>query len=178
MLILSPKILITNIYLFIMMKAKKWKSVVLKNARVRQIRTNFRVVLNLTIHAELKRLSRLKELYYDKRISRALTPSQRKREIDLSDATADLLTAISHSPLRCYEASRCLSLESSELSSVYATLASDMVWNPLTKSWICIDCYNYYYGTEEKKQVIRDIFEKIKQEEKSFDEWFKKQVEF
>ncbi|MBO1225616.1 MAG: hypothetical protein JYX80_14430 [Candidatus Scalindua sediminis] len=152
-----------------MMKTKKWKPIVLKNHRVRQARTNLRVILKLAVRAEFKRLSRLKELYYTKRTSDKLTPSQWKRECMLSDMKGDLLTAFDHSPLRCYEASRCLSQESSELTLDYATLAIDMVWNPLTKSWICIDCYNYYYGTEEKKQIIRDIFEKIKQEEeKSF----------
>lgn len=158
------------------MKTKKWKPIVLKNPRVRQTRTSLRVVLNLAVHAEFKRLSRLKELYYTKRISGTLTPSQWRRECMLSNMSNDLFTAYDHSPLRCYEASRCLSQESSELTSDYATLAKDMVWNPFTKSWICSDCYNHYYGTEEKKQIIRDIFDKVKQEEKSFSEWFSKQI--
>ena len=159
------------------MNLKKWKPIILKNPKLRQARITLRLILQLEVESKLKKLLHLNSLYEDKRIEKSLTPSQDKRNDYLRNLGIDLLDKKCHSILRCAEPD-CVSREQSELASNYATLASDMVWNPTSKEWICLKCYNFYYVTEEKKQDLQKIQDRVEQEEKAFDEWFKKQVQF
>ncbi|MFX0060089.1 MAG: hypothetical protein ACFE8J_17470, partial [Candidatus Heimdallarchaeota archaeon] len=43
---------------------------------------------------------------------------------------------------------------------IAATIDKDKVWNPILRSWICIDCYINYYITDEKKESLRRAIEK------------------
>lgn len=46
-----------------------------------------------------------------------------------------------------------------------------MVWNPLLKEWICINCYNSYYKTDAQKQHLQDAIRKKKEDDEAFEKW-------
>ncbi len=62
------------------MRSQKWKAVIIKDPKLRRIRTSLRVILREAIHTKLIHLGKLKELYGNKK---KLTPSQENREIML-----------------------------------------------------------------------------------------------
>lgn len=159
-----------------MMKSQEWKAIILKNRKLRLVRTSLRILLREEVGAELNRLRRLKTLYTEKRLTNKLTPSQRKRESILIMKDDDLTLVWARSILRCAEGSICKSIKNSELPSAIATLAKDMVWNTLLKRWICIDCYNHYYRTEAQKRDFKKIIEQVEEEERAFDKWFSNQI--
>ena len=136
------------------MKSDKWKAIVIKDARLRKVRKNLRELLKLAIKSDIDRLNKLRHLYMDKD---RLTPSQWKRKVSFSRAVNDLLHLESRSMLKCSEGSWCMSRERNPNIS---DLDKDMVWNPLLKEWICIDCYNHYYGTEAQKGELKRHLEK------------------
>ncbi len=142
------------------MKSDKWKAIIIKDAQLRKIRKNLRVLLKSAIDIEISRLRGLENLYRKKRISSNLTPSQWKREITLSRMSNRLDQARYRSILQCTFGSMCISPEAKRMHSGIASLNKDMVWSPLEKAWICIDCYNYYYGTEAKRQWFKQHLEK------------------
>lgn len=143
------------------MKTEEWRKVTLNDSRLRLIRTKSRVILMRTIQSELKRLRDLMNLYRDKRLEGKSTPSQFKRDKGLYREYYDLDYTYHHSVLLCSDVLQCRTLIMSKLSQNLATLALDMVWNPVEKFWICINCYNYYYKTDAQKQKYSEIQKKI-----------------
>jgi len=158
------------------MRSEKWKVISLKNPKIRLIRTNLRVILRKSIEHELKRLSHLRRLYREKRLDGKLVPSQERRENELINKSSDLLQALTHSVLHCGGDATCISFEKNKLSADIATLGEDMVWNPLFKRWVCINCYNYKYKNKAQKQILQDIITQGEEEERRFDIWFSKQI--
>lgn len=136
------------------MKTDKWKAIVIKDAQLRRIRKNLRTLLKLAIDKEVARLRELKHLYWDKD---GLTPSQRRREVSIDRAVNKFLRLKGRSMLNCSEGSLCMSRERDPDIS---DLDKDMVWNPLLKKWVCVECYNFYYGTEAKRQWFKQHLEK------------------
>lgn len=136
------------------MKSDKWKHIIIKNSKLRHIRKNLRTIIKLAINKELKRLSSLRDLYSNRGYSN-LTPSQRKRKRMLSRLGTDLLNARQDSVLFCSMATGCMSRQKdlSMKSLNCLNLDLDKVWDPLDKFWICVKCYNYYFGTDELKKA-------------------------
>lgn len=137
------------------MKSKKWKAIIIKNLRLRIIRENLRTLLKVAITTEIKRLDHLEDLYRQKRITNKQVPSQWKRELSIYDKKESLMTARDHSILRCAEGSTCKSIEIESLAQELSTLDKDMVWNPLLKHWVCIDCYDFYYKSDSAKKELK-----------------------
>lgn len=138
------------------MKTNKWRQIKIKSLRLRIVRENLRRLLLLVIENEIDRLDRLEDIYRQKRIENKDVPSHWKRERHLYDEKERIINAWSHSILRCSEGSMC---KNSELCNFYQeieTLDKDMVWNPLLKHWICIDCYNSSYRTDSAKKELED----------------------
>ncbi|MFX1323037.1 MAG: hypothetical protein ACFFAQ_15485 [Promethearchaeota archaeon] len=67
------------------------------------------------------------------------------------------MTTLNNSILRCSEGSTCKSRELMPLAQEISTLNKDMVWYPLLKHWICINCYNFYYKSESTKKRLEDF---------------------
>ena len=143
-----------------MMKTNKWKQIKIKDLKLRIIRENLRRLLELAVEAEVNRLGRLEDLYRQKRIENKQVPSHWKRELSISDKGEKIMNAWGHSILRCSEGSMCKNSEITSLSQDISTLDKDMVWNPLLKHWICIDCYNFYYKSESAKEELEDFLKK------------------
>ena len=157
-----------------MMKSKKWKIVQLKDSKLIKIRTNLRKLLKEAIRSEIKRLGNIRILYRMKSDNKKLTPSQWKREISLIKKGDELLSAWGDSFLICSYGTGCMSYKKNGLRQDLATLNEDMVWNPLQKHWICINCYDEYFKTSEQKNQLQKICEKIEREEEAYEEWFEK----
>ncbi len=144
------------------MKTNKWKIAHLKDLRLRIIRENLRTLLVFAIREKVKHLSHLENLYRQKRIYDKQVPSQWKRESNICDMGQQLMDAWSHSILRCSEGSSCKSSSGLRLlTSEISTLDKDMVWNPLNKHWICIDCYNFYYKSESAKRELENFLRQL-----------------
>ena len=154
------------------MKSQKWKVIVIKSPTLRRIRTGLRVLLKEAIYFEFERLGRLRDIYREKRLDGKLVPSQKKREGVIIRKSNDLLQTWTKSILNCAKGSICKSIRQNELSQGVATLSEDMVWNPLQKRWMCINCYNFYYRTEAQKKYLQDLLKQKEEEERAFDEWF------
>lgn len=146
------------------MKSKRWRPINLKDIRLRVIRENLRTLMKLAVDAEISRLNDKEDLYRQKRINDKQTPSQWKRELFIYNKKESLVSAQNNSILRCSEGSTCKSSEISMLTQELSTLDKDMVWNPLLKHWICIDCYNFYYKSESAKERL-DEFHKQDEEQ-------------
>lgn len=142
------------------MKSDKWKAIVISDTRLRKIRKNLRLLLKLAVENEFNRLKSLENLYRSKRLSIGITASQWKREVSLSRAVNKLLQLKHRSNLQCSEGSLCVSPEAKKMSHDISSLNKDMVWNPLLKEWICIDCYNHYYNSEIQKQELKQHLER------------------
>jgi len=130
------------------MRSEKWKEIIIKDSKLRRVRTILRVILRKVIISELNRLTQLDYLYTKKRINNKLTPSQNKRDSQIIKKSNDLLQALTTSILRCSIGASCISIRENKFPGDIGTLGEDMVWNPLQKNWICINCYNHYYKTE------------------------------
>ena len=139
------------------MRLKRWRPIIIKDIRLGVIRENLRVLINLAVDAEIKRLDYLEELYRRKRINHRQTPSQWKRELFIYDKKESIITTLHSSILRCSEGSTCKSRELISLTQDLSTLDKDMVWNPLLKHWVCIDCYNFYYKSESAKRRLEQF---------------------
>ncbi|MHA2027855.1 MAG: hypothetical protein ACW99Q_00580 [Candidatus Kariarchaeaceae archaeon] len=100
-------------------------------------------------------------LYRMKRVNGKITPSQSKRDRTIYQAYYHLDYILQHSILHCSEELQCRSIIKSGLSHNIATLALDMVWNPIKKAWVCLNCYNYYYKTNAQKQEYINIYNRI-----------------
>ena len=138
------------------MKSKKWKIVRLKNPKLIKIRANLRKLLAAAIHAEIKRLGKNS------------INSQRKNTA-LSKKKNELLYAWGKSLLKC-SYGPCMTFKKKQTD----TLNEDMVWNPLQKHWICINCYNHHFKTDKQKEFLRKVVEKTASENKAYEEWFAK----
>ncbi|TKJ23969.1 MAG: hypothetical protein CEE43_02055 [Promethearchaeota archaeon Loki_b32] len=158
------------------MRSEKWKVLVLKTSKLRRVRTSLKLVLRKAVHEELKDLNHLRDLYRKKQLNGTNIPSQAKREDSLIKETNELLQALSCSTLKCHGGITCKSIEMSKLSHDIATLGEDMVWNPLLKEWICINCYNFYYKTDAQKQHLQDAIRKKKEDDKTFEKWLSSQL--
>ncbi len=124
------------------MKSKKWKIIQLKDPKLIKIRTNLRKLLKEAVRSEHLRLRKLGVLYRIKDDNKKLTPSQWKREIAITQEGDELLSAMSDSLLQCSYGTGCMTFKKNGLSKDLATLSEDMVWNPIRRRWICINCYN------------------------------------
>lgn len=95
----------------------------------------------------------------------------------LAEKSGNLMQAWSHSILNCSMGSSCISIKRNDLRQEIATLGEDMVWNPVSKRWICLNCYNYHFKTTPQKLILQSIYKEGKEDERAFDEWLSKQLE-
>ena len=68
------------------MKTSKPRKIILRTEKLQNIRKSLRIILKLAYQDEVKRLLNLERIYQDKYIANQfhLTPSQRKREFELT----------------------------------------------------------------------------------------------
>ena len=137
-----------------MMKTDKWKIVINKNPNLRRLRKNLRTVIKLAVYDERRHLRHIRRLYLEKIPN--LTPSQKKRNNNLLRLSNELSEAYDQSILRCLCGAYCLSRQK-EGFDINKCLDLDMVWNPLDRAWICINCYNFYFGSEETKEAYKEF---------------------
>ncbi len=113
------------------MKSKKPRLIVLKDPKLRKIRTNLRTILKLAYYDESDRLSRLGDLYREKD---TLTPSQQKRESQLVRKNNALMTAYDRSILKCSLGAACNSykemVEKGTINPPERPIDLDMGWLP------------------------------------------------
>lgn len=140
-----------------MMKTEKWKVIEIRNSSLRKLRLNLRTLIKLAIYNRISCLSRLENIYRDKRICGKHTSSQWRKEVNLHKMIEDIFQSRVHSILRCSMGSACKSSQIKNLPNDDAIIDEDMVWNPITKKWICIHCYNYYLKTQQQKDVLQKI---------------------
>lgn len=139
------------------MKSKRWRPIIIKDIRLRLVRENLRTLIKLAVDTEIKRLDYLEDLYRQRHINHRQTPSQWNRELSIYDKKESVMASLNNSILRCSEGSTCKSGELIPLTQEISTLDKDMVWNPLLKHWICINCYNFYYKSESAKKRLEDF---------------------
>lgn len=132
------------------MKGDKWKIIIIKGTKLRLLRKNLRTVIKLALDDKRKLLLQLDRIYTEKRIKKGLTPSQQNRYRIISIQNRDLRLAYDSSILRCFMGGGCMSRK--DESYIDKSLNEDMVWNPLDKAWICVNCYVYYFITDKKKK--------------------------
>ncbi len=127
--------------ILVIMKSKKPRLIVLKDPKLRKIRTNLRVVLKLAYLNESKRLDRLEDLYIEKDAQKGLTPSQQKRDIQLGRMNNNLMTVYDNSILKCSLGAACNSykeaVENGTIDPVERPIDLDMGWLPQYGSWFC-----------------------------------------
>ena len=127
------------------MKSLATKKVILKNPNLRNFRKNLRIVLGLAISDKIDRLNKLENLYLQKK---RRTPSQWKREIQISLLKNRLLRLRKRSTITC-SAPYCYSHKNlfgnPSLREDKRTTDLDLVWIPWYETWVCLDCYNHYY---------------------------------
>ncbi len=124
------------------MKSKKPRLIVLKDPKLRKIRTNLRIILKLAYYSESKRLDRLEDLYFEKN---TLTPSQQKRKSELIRMNNALMTAYNNSILQCNLGAACDSykemVEKDTIDPIERPIDLDMGWLPVPfpqhGSWLC-----------------------------------------
>lgn len=148
-----------------MMRSMKWKVIIIKDSHLRKIRRVLRTLVKLAIHTQFEYLRKLRSLHRNRRILGKQTPSQWKREVALSRMIDDLLQVKTNSILRCSMGSACKSPEAKQLPHDVASLDKDMIWNPLSKNWVCIDCYNVHFGTQQQKELLQKVIKDRKAEE-------------
>jgi len=85
--------------IYTIMSSLKVKKVLIINPYLRILRKNLRVVLRFAIQDEIHRLNTLENLYRSKGLEKSLTPSQWKREKQISKLK-DILV--------CLERSSCI----------------------------------------------------------------------
>ena len=144
------------------MKANKWKKIIIRNPNLRQLRKNLRSVIKFAVDDELKRLRQIGYLYTNKRIEKGLTPSQQKRSFAISKLKRDLRHSYSSSIIKCMSGSGCITSKKQGKPHYIISLDVDMVWNPLDESWICINCYNHYFSSEELRFAYKSFLERDK----------------
>ena len=154
------------------MKMNKWKSVVIKDTSLRKLRKFSRTIIRLAVHDEFENLLKREYLYLNKQTEKSLTPSQQKRSNTIAKLKSDLLQTHYRSILNCSMGSVCISLKSGERADI-KSLDLDMVWNPIDENWICINCYNHYFGTDILKNEYWISLEK----EKIIDKFLSKKYE-
>lgn len=141
------------------MKSKKWRVITIRNSQLQRVRRNMRLILKLAIDKKLDRLRKLTDLYKERRLRGGMVPSQRKREIFLIKSINKLIKATHDSIIKCSFGSVCVSPEAHVFSHDISSLEKDMAWNPISKQWICIDCYNEHFGTKEAREQFRIYME-------------------
>lgn len=132
------------------MKSKKWKVINIKTPQMRQLRYNLRAILKLAIEDKIDKLSRLKKLYLYKPIE-LITPSQWKRETQLSRKSDELFSAYGKSILQCSNGLACDYTRKRDLLKV------DMGWVPPFKQWFCAKCHYHSFNREEHRELARSI---------------------
>lgn len=147
------------------MRSKEWKIIIVKDLRLRKIRKNLRTLLRLALHTQYEKLRKLRSLHRNKRILGKQTPSQRRRQVALIKMIDNLLQADASSILGCSMGSACKAPEAKQLPHDIASLDKDMVWNPLSKNWVCIDCYKVHFGTQQQKELLQKVIKAGKAEE-------------
>jgi len=123
------------------MKSKKPRLIVLKDPKLRKIRTNLRTIIKLAYYNERERLGCLADLY----IQKTLTPSQQKRRSELNRRNNDLMTAYNNSILQCKLGAGCSSyeemVEKGTIDPIERPIDLDMGWLPGPfpphGSWYC-----------------------------------------
>ena len=138
------------------MKTNNWKKIKIKNLRLRIVRENLRMILVMAVKAEIDRLDHLEDIYKQNR----QISSHWEKELLVYNQKESLIESWSRSILRCSEGFTCKSLEVRPLNQDMSSLDKDMVWNPLLKHWICIDCYNFYYKSRSAKLELENFLRK------------------
>ena len=129
------------------MKSLKVKKVILKNPHLRNLRKNLRIVLRLAIQDEIRRFSKIKNLYLQKGIQGRKVPSQRKREIQTSWLSDKLMHLEHRSCITCHEPYCIFHKNRIGRATRFDERSTDldMVWIPWYEKWVCFDCYKHYH---------------------------------
>ncbi len=184
------------------MKSKNWRPIVLKNPKLRQIRTNLRIVLNLAVEEKSDKLFRLTQIYYEKCRTQGLTRSQQRRYEQIRKTRNRLDPAYGKSILRCNWPDDCATSNPDEkpkvkidmdaevvrlqsiidgtitrknlLSSIYIKiLEQDMVWNPIDRDYQYWMCINCYNKFLGNPADKKDFERFVKKHERMEDRVFK-----
>ena len=130
------------------MKSLKVKKIILKNPPLRNLRKNLRIVLRLAIFDKIRELSELEGIYINKREQGKQVPSQRKREIQLSQLKIKLRHLMKRSCITCdiiYCESHRELFGNPKIRFDERTTDLDMVWIPWDERWVCVKCYDRSY---------------------------------
>ena len=123
------------------MKSKKPRLIILKDPRLRKIRTNLRIILKIAYLDESERLDRLSDLYIEKDVQKGLTPSQQRRETQLDRKDNELYHTYIKSILQCSLGAACSSyrraVENGTIEPTERPIDLDMGWLPQYSSWFC-----------------------------------------
>ena len=142
------------------MRTKKWKVIRVKGSRLRQLRTSLRTILELAINDKLERLGQLWNLYIGRFPN--LVPSQSKREVSLITIKRQISDTYSNSLLRCSSAIGCISRKTRrEQGLTFNILGEDMGWVPSVGRWVCAECHDFYYGSEEIRKGLEKEFNNL-----------------
>ena len=129
------------------MKSTKPRKIILRTEKLQNIRKNLRIILKLAYQDEIKRLLSLELIYQDKYIANQfhLSPSQRKRQFELSKKNDMLYQSFIKSILACSFGVACISyrevVKKGLLKPSERPIDLDMVWVPHYKKWYCQNCY-------------------------------------
>ncbi|KKK66886.1 hypothetical protein LCGC14_2959580 [marine sediment metagenome] len=149
------------------MKSKKSRKIILKDPKLRKIRSSSRRIIKLAYLDYSEKLLLQQYLYLEKG---RLTPSQEKRYTRLSREKDTLDQAFTRSICTCFREAACLSYqEAVEISIIEPSdrpIDLDMVWVPGGKhdaieeywvpnggAWFCLKCY------EVLKEIKFDHFD-------------------
>ncbi|MEE9377812.1 MAG: hypothetical protein V3V33_07220 [Candidatus Lokiarchaeia archaeon] len=147
-----------------MMKSKKPRRIVLKNPKLRKIRSSLREILRLAYYDYSEKLLDLRGLYNDKNMQKGLTPSQDKRHTVLIREKAALDQAFAKSICICFNGAACHSYQEAvkdgAIEPSERPIDLDMVWvpepepgtigeywTPTGGAWFCLKCH----------EVVREI---------------------
>ena len=136
------------------MKSNKWRKVIIKDQKLRQLRKNMRTILTLALRAEVRRVLDLK----------------RSEKYNEGISSTALMNARHYSILLCSSGTPCYSAYAADKSFYTTSLDVDMVWNPIDKEWICINCYNELFGTDELKKGYQDYIDEERRIDDEIDE--------
>ena len=125
---------------------------------MRNLRKNLRIVLRLAIRDEIHRLSKLEGLYRNKRLRNKQTPSQWKREIQISRLSDKFMHLARRSSCITCNEPYCISHNDRPGKSTWFEHRStdlDLVWIPWYEKWVCLECYKEYYKDTTLEDVIK-----------------------
>ncbi len=116
-----------------------FKKIIINNQKLRNIRTNFRIIILLAVNNKLDYLNHLRQLYHNKKF---LTKSQQKRFNSLKQEYSQLSSAKNSSILTC-NGSNCDLHD--DFQHGRHPLDFNVIYIPWEQNWQCINCFERQY---------------------------------